>query len=151
MYKFIIYPILIVLLLFTSLDQLSNHAALIHYYSYKYAVNRATHAAAMQLDKEALADGHIVIDEYEAQLAARQLLNLNLEKDSYTITFFEVVHVESENVPYHYVNKQWNIELYLYKPAVILVISTELPHMIKSKPSFLWNIFGTSEVVSSFK
>lgn len=150
MYKFIIYPLLILVILFANLDQLSNHASLLHYYKYKYAINRATHAAAMQMDSRALAEGYIVINEEEALAVALEILNKNVAEHSYSLKYFEVVQLSSfSTIPYYYSNKQWDIELILYRPAVVMVIETEYAHIISSKQPYSWTIFGTSEVVTS--
>lgn len=151
MYKFIIYPLLIVILLYANLDQLHNHASLLQYYKYKYAINRATHAATLQIDRLALAEGLVLIDEEQANIVAHDILSKNLVGQDYRVVMFEVVQVDSNAAPYHYINRQWDIESYFYEPAVIMVVETTYQHLIPNTNNYNWKIFGTSEVITSFK
>lgn len=150
MYKFIVYPFLLLILLYAYVDQLSHHMAYIHYYKMKYALNRAAHAAAMQINEAALANGLIVIDEQAAYDAAQRLLYLNSKDEVYKLVYFTVINDIDSDSTYHYVNRQWNIDVMLNKPAVVLVIEATLPHIINTKEPYKWKINGTSEVVTSF-
>lgn len=151
MYKFIVYLFLIVALLFAYFDQLSNHASFIHYYKYKYAINRATHAAAMQLDDYALAEGRVIIDQNKAYDVAIKLLNMNIEQPNYSIRLFDVIQLGPNESPFHYKNANWGIDVIVYNPAVVMVVETSYNHFISSKSPYKWEIYGTSEVVTSFK
>lgn len=150
MYKFIVYLLLLIILFYAYMDQLSNHMAYTHYYKMKYALNRATHAAAMQIDEAALGNGTIMIDETAAFEAAQQLLALNSHNQSYQIMYFKVINNVSTTTPYNYINREWNIDVTLSKPAVVMVIEASLPHIISTKQPYIWKINGTSEVVAPF-
>ena len=158
MYKLILYPLLLVAMLMFYIDQLNQQVALQTYYTAKYALNRATHAAAMQLDKIALADGFLYIDPLQAYEQGRLMLFQNLQLDENgqitSHTFLQnpvkVLHFEviNDNLPLQYDNPQYNIELLIEAPTVIMVVEIYSPGIFSRRNQLKWEIVGSSKIIA---
>jgi len=105
----------------------------------KRAVNRAAHAAAQQVDEDALAAGVVHIDKAAAASAALRYLQTNLRLDSslaplpgsmlrdpVKIAELRVVN-GNEHFPYTYRNEVYDYEVTLRRPGVILIVRVRYP------------------------
>lgn len=128
----------------------------------KNALNRATHAAAQQLDSAALSEGIVRIDPDEAEQAAWTYLNSNLLLDSegkplpnspirepVEVLVFEVIN-EGYSFPYLYRNDTYNYEATLLRPGVVMIVRVEYPRAFKLLEPIEWYIRGVSELVLSY-
>ncbi len=141
-------------------QQLDQELAMKVYYKGKYAVNRATHAAAQQLDKHRLAEGQLFIDEERAIIMAKQYLYQNLLLDEngvptpqsflqspLHIVLFEIINADQQ-FPYLYDNSQYGIRLQLEQPAVIIVVALKYPSIFLHNDPVEWYVAGSSQLVA---
>lgn len=139
--------------------QLDREAAIRTLFETKRAVNRAAHAAAQQLDKDALASGVIRIDEAAAEAAALAYLQANMRLDSslsplpksmlrdpVRIAVLRVVN-EDAVFPYTYRNEAYQYEVTLRRPGVILIVWVRYPGMFNVLGPVEWYVKGTAELV----
>src|SRR5690606_31173254 len=105
----------------------------------KHAINRAAHAAAQQLDMEALGDGVMQIDPEAAAGTAAQYLQMNLSLDEngmpipqsflrhpVEVVVFDVVNADN-SFPYYYRNDTYSYEVILKRPGVVLIAKIIYP------------------------
>ncbi|MFF2483266.1 hypothetical protein [Paenibacillus sp. NPDC058071] len=125
----------------------------------KRAVNRAAHAAAQQLDRAALADGVLRIDEAAARLAAEAYLRANLRldangqplpgsslRDKPEIAVFDIIN-DSHTFPYRYTNDLYSYEATLKRPGVVIILKMDYPRVFEALPKIGWAIKGVAEPV----
>jgi len=155
--------LLIVLMLgvwtYIGLQQVEAELAMRTLFEGKRAVNRSVHAAAQQLDREALADGIFRIDEVKAAAAASSYLMNNLKLDHQgmpledaflreriEVRVYEVINDEY-NFPYTYRNEQYQYEVTLRRPGVIMIIHLKYPRAFGVLKPIEWEIKGAAELV----
>jgi hypothetical protein len=125
----------------------------------KRAVNRAAHAAAQQVDEDALADGVVHIDEAAAVSAALQYLRANLRLDSSLSPLpgsmlRDPVQIEelrvvngNEVFPYTYRSEIHDYEVTLRRPGVILIVRIRYPRGFNVMDPIEWTVKGSAELV----
>lgn len=125
----------------------------------KRAVNRAAHAAAQQVDREKLEMGVISI---APDLAAETTLlylrnNLSLDaelqplpgsflREPVEIRAFEIVN-EDASFPYTYRNPEYDYEVTLARPGVVLIAHVKYPRLFGVIAPIEWDLKGTAELV----
>ncbi|MFC4777132.1 hypothetical protein ACFO9Q_10075 [Paenibacillus sp. GCM10023252] len=143
----------------SHVQQVDSEMAMQLLFQGKHAVNRAAHAAAQQLDESALTRGQITIHPQQAREVAAKYLQSNLALDStgqplpgsfvrdrVEVLVFEVI---SEGVifPYTYKNDQYDYEVTLDKPGVILIIKLAYPRQWTALARMEWEIKGAAELI----
>ncbi|MNZ68973.1 hypothetical protein D3C78_872540 [compost metagenome] len=126
----------------------------------KHAVNRAAHAAAQQLDPEALGDGIFrIAPEAAAETAARYLqVNLRVDasgaplagsalKEPVEVVVFEIINAD-ETFPYTYRNNDYQYEVILHRPGVVLIALIRYPRAFELMEDIEWYIKGAAEVTA---
>src|SRR5690554_7630172 len=120
MYKLVLYLLLAVFFMTMYALQLDEEVSMNMLFRAKHGLNRSTHAAAQQFDKQKLAEGIMAIDQQAAEEIAYEYLQSNLKLDPANIplreSFLEspvevlVLEVLNENLlyPYHYVNDDFD-------------------------------------------
>lgn len=129
----------------------------------KYALNRSTHAAAQQLDIQKLSQGVTSINNDEAYNTAQVYLQKNLNLDTSNaplpntflrskvdVLVFEVIN-ENEQFPFTYTNVDYDYQVVLQKPGVIIIIRVIYPRTYNILGPITWEIKGVSEVVDAIK
>lgn len=161
MHKLVAIMAMMTIWLLCHIIQVDEEIAMKHLFQGKRAVNRAAHAAAQQLDKEALGEGVLRLDEKEAAAAAMQYLQTNLLLDGggsplpgswlrepVQVLVLEIINSE-QNFPYVYVNEAYQYEVVLRKPGVVLIAGIKHPHTFRGLDPIEWTIKGTAELVAS--
>ncbi|WP_042170494.1 hypothetical protein [Paenibacillus gorillae] len=160
MYKLLLLTLMVTVWMTLHLQQTDEEAAMKLLYQGKRAVNRAAHAAALQLDRQALSEGIIRIDEAAARAAASSYLAANLQlsahdwkplpnsplRDPIKILVFQIID-EGVSFPYVYRNDDYDYEATLRSPGVILIIRMEHPRIFTATPPIGWEIKGVAEQV----
>lgn len=139
--------------------QLDRELAVNTLFRAKYALNRTTHAAAQQLIPHKLADGIYAIDPDKAWEAALTYLQTNLQldetnsplpgsflKSTVDILVFEVIN-EDQVFPYRYLHPDFQFDVTLTRPGVVMVIRVEYPRTYRLLGPITWQIRGASELV----
>jgi len=124
----------------------------------KQAINRSAHAAAQQLNMEALGKGILRIDEEQAEEAAWQYLQTNLQLDrsgmplqhsflrhQAKVLVFEVIN-DHYSFPYYYRNAAYDYSVQLYRPGVIFIVEIQYPPAFQLMEPIIWQIKGTAEL-----
>lgn len=112
----------------------------------KGANNHATHDAVQLAKRDSVTDGLLVLDEHNAYGLFLDTIQLNLGldhslnpkagsplNDEVRIVFFDIIDETTVEFPYLYENETYRIAKHLNGPAVVAVIETEHPQLIKSK------------------
>lgn len=159
MYKLVLIIAMMSVWLTVNLLQVEEEMAMKTLFLGKHAINRAAHAAAQQLDIEALGDGLMQIDPVAAAGTAAQYLQMNLSLDQdgvpirhsflrhpVEVLVFDVVNAE-HSFPYYYRNDTYNYEVVLKRPGVVLIAKVIYPRAFQILDSIEWNIKGTAELV----
>lgn len=159
MYKLIIIMGMMSIWLAAQLMQVEEELGMKTMYQSKRAVNRAAHAAAQQLDKSALAEGILRIDEGEARALASLYLRSNLMLDEQgaplpnsplrhpvEVVALDIVNAE-ESFPYHYRNETYDFEATLRRPGVVMIVRIAHPRRFAVIDDRVWHIRGTAELV----
>jgi hypothetical protein len=139
--------------------QIDEETAIRTLFEAKRAVNRAAHAAAQQLDQDALAAGAMRIDEAAAASAALQYLRANMRldpslaplpnsmlRDPVEITVLRVINADAV-FPYTYRNETYNYEVTLKRPGVILIARVRYPRAFDMMGPVEWYVKGAAELV----
>ncbi|MFD0715952.1 hypothetical protein [Paenibacillus sp. GCM10027626] len=161
MYKLLLFILMLTVWLMLHTLQIDEEMAMAALYQGKHAVNRAAHAAAQQLEKEALAEGRVRIDEIGAAAEAARYLQWNLQLDAagrplpgtywnsdVKIAVFEVIN-DDRPFPYTYRNAAYNYEVTLQRPGVIMIIKLTYPRVFTMIEPIEWEIKGASELTAS--
>lgn len=159
MYKLVLMVAMMVIWLSAHVLQIEEEMAMKTLFQSKRAVNRAAHAAAQQLDKEALGAGIARIDEALAEDAAELYLQRNLQldengvplagsflRDPVEVLVFEVVNAE-QSFPFYYRNDTYNYETVLQRPGVIMIAKVVHPRRFSVIEPIEWEIKGAAELV----
>lgn len=158
MHKIVLYMLLLVFLMTLFALQIDEEVSMNTLFRVKYGLNRATHAAAQQLDEQKLSQGIMSIDPLAAEEEAYNYLQSNLQLDfdnlplqgSFLESPVEVVVLEiiNENriFPYLYVNDDYDYEVTLQRPGVIMIIRVEYPRIYQVIGPITWVIKGAAEL-----
>ncbi len=158
MYKLVMLALLAVFQMWMLTVQLEEELAMNLLFELKHGVNRAAHAASIQVDDNLLAQGIWAIDEQRAAEAGRHVLRENLRLDEnwepvagsplkqpVELLTFEVINSDN-SFPYHYVNDDYQYEVTLYRPGVVFIIRAEYPRLFNVVQPIVWTVKGTSEL-----
>ncbi|MFC4601925.1 hypothetical protein [Cohnella hongkongensis] len=139
--------------------QIDEEAAMRTVHEAKRAVNRAAHAAAQQVDREKLEMGIVSIDENLAREAAFLYLSHNLAlnewleplpgsflRDSVEVRAFEIINEEA-SFPYTYRHPQYDYEVKLDRPGVVLIAHVKYPRLFRVLAPVEWELKGAAELV----
>jgi hypothetical protein len=125
----------------------------------KRAVDRATHAAAQQLDRSKLELGVLSIDEAFARAAATDYLRDNLSLDSSLLPTddaflrdeveVKVWEVLNDNLtfPFTYRNALYHYEVTLERPGVVMIVHVKYPRLFGVLAPVEWDLKGTAQLV----
>lgn len=140
--------------------QIEEEMALRTFFEGKRAVNRAAHAAAQQLDSEALSEGIVRIDEEAALASALLYLRVNLRldeslaplpgsmlRDPVELAEFRVVNDDAA-FPFTYRNAALDYEVTLREPGVILIIRIRYPRGFTVMEPLDWYVKGAAELTA---
>jgi len=160
MYKLLLFILFMVVWTLLQAVQTDGEMAMQTLFHGKHAVNRAAHAAAQQLDQDELAAGRLVIDEQAAAVAARDYLYYNLQlgtdgaplpgsylREQPRIVALEVINSD-RHFPYTYRNPQYNYEVTLQRPGVVLIAYVPYTRAFRVIDPIEWHIKGTAELVA---
>lgn len=157
------YKLMLILLMMTvwvsmHFLQTDEEMAMKLLYQGKHALNRAAHAASQQLDPAAMAEGVLRIDPDAAESAAAAYLQANLHLDALgnplpnspvrervNVLVFEVIN-NDRIFPYTYRNDQYDYEVTLQRPGVVLIIHVVYPRAFTLLGPIEWEIKGVSEL-----
>lgn len=138
--------------------QLDQELAMHALFEAKHAVNRAAHAAAQQVDKAKLARGVPAIDSVAAAKAASVYLRENLRLDSLlrptgeswlrspAVIVRQEILPEWTVFPYTYVDPEYNYEVTLSRPGVILLVRIEYPRVYPVIGPIVWTVAAAHEL-----
>lgn len=159
MYKLLLVSLLAVSFLGLYAVQLDEEAAVQVFFQLKHSVNRAAHAAALQVDMHHLAEGEVRFDKAKAQQEAAQYLQRNLHlneqlmsgKDSFLKGHVSVEVLEfiddTYSFPHRYVNEEYEYAVTLQKPGVVLIVRAEYRSMFSVLKPIVWHVKGAAEIV----
>jgi hypothetical protein len=160
MYKLVLFLLLSVFLMTLHAKQFDEEIAMNSLFQAKYALNRAVHAAAQQLDTDKLARGITSINTVKAERTALQYLqkNLNLNasnmplpnaflRSKVEVLVFNVIN-ENEAFPYTYTNLDYDYKVMLQRPGIIMIIRVVYPRTYSIVGPITWEIKGVSETVN---
>lgn len=158
LYKFLMLMLLIVFHMHLMALQLDEERALQLLFEIKHGVNRSVHAAAQQVDEDMLAGGIIAIDEIRAKETALHYLRANLRLNEHNaplpgsllhhpveVLVMEVINSD-KSFPYSYVNAEYDYEVTLFQPGVIMIIRAEYPRIFHIIDPINWTVKGTAEL-----
>ncbi|MFC5704395.1 hypothetical protein ACFPVX_24155 [Cohnella faecalis] len=139
--------------------QMDEEIALGTVHEAKRAVDRAAHAAALQLDRDKLELGVLSLSKDQAETAALSYLQANLRLDDSLLPLpgsplqervkVEALAVinENESFPYVYENPVFDYETILYRPGVVLIVHVAYPRMFGVLAPIEWDLMGSAELV----
>ncbi|XEC94133.1 hypothetical protein AB6A23_22895 [Paenibacillus tarimensis] len=158
MYKLLLVTMLFVVLMLLQALQLDEEMAIQTLFQGKYAVNRAAHAAAQQVDADALSLGALRIDEAEAAAEASRYLSYNLRLDERgeplpesllreraEVLVFDVINGDRA-FPYLYRSEEYNMEATLQGPGVVMIVRLYYPRAFTVLAPIQWDIKGVAEL-----
>ncbi|WP_391570581.1 hypothetical protein [Cohnella sp.] len=159
MAKLLFSVLMIVLWWMLHALQIDEEAAMRTVHEAKRAIDRAAHAAAQQLDREKLELGIVSIDPDVAAQTANLYLSRNLSldaslepragsflRDPVEIRAFEIIN-EGVSYPYTYRNPQYDYEVTLKRPGVVLIAHVKYPRLFGVLAPVEWNLKGAAELV----
>jgi len=139
--------------------QIDEEVAMRTVHEAKRAVDRASHAAAQQLDREKLEMGVVSIDSTAAREQAIAYLRSNLHldaelvplpdaflRDRVEVLVFEIVN-EQASFPYTYRNPRYDYEIALDRPGAVLIARVKYPRFFGMLAPVEWTVKGTAELV----
>lgn len=159
MYKVVLIVAMMTLWITVHMMQVEEEMAMKTLSQGKRAINRAAHAAAQQVDKSALSEGIVRIDESSASREAALYLQQNLQLDTsgkplpnsflrhpVQVLVFDVINSE-ESFPYRYWNPTYNYEVELRSPGVVMIAKVVYPRAFNVMEPLEWEIRGAAELV----
>jgi hypothetical protein len=159
MYKLLLIPLMLLLWLTLYGSGMDQELAMKSYYKVKQAVNRGAHAAALQLDTVALANGVFQLDDEAARIRAEQYIYRNLLLDEFgmptvdsfirtpvEIVYFEILDASLE-YPYRYELSQYRFSTVFNSPAVIIVLHFSYPRIFSNNNPVEWDIVGSAQLI----
>ncbi|WP_424768842.1 hypothetical protein [Paenibacillus sp. sgz302251] len=160
MYKLLLIVVMMSVWLSIHLLQVEEELAMQTLFQGKYAVNRAAHAAAQQLDAEALGNGVTQIAPAAAVETAARYLQENLRLDDkgvplpesflkqpVEVMVFEIINAD-KTFPYTYRNDTYRYKVTLKRPGVIIIAHIVYPRAFQIIDSIEWHIKGAAELVT---
>jgi len=139
--------------------QIDEEAAMRVVHEAKRAIDRAAHAAAQQVDREKLEMGIVSIDPNVAGQTALSYLSYNLSldagleplagsflRDPVEVIALEIIN-EDSSFPYTYRNPQYDYEVTLDRPGVVLIAHVKYPRLFGVLAPVEWNLKGAAELV----
>lgn len=126
--------------------QTDEEAAVQTLFRTKYAVDRATHAAALQLDTAKLARGVTAVDPVAAESAAEAYLAANMPSGERWERVDFLVVPETAAFPYVYRSPDSEFRVMLRRPGVILLIRIEYRRAFRLLGDIVWIVGGSHEV-----
>jgi hypothetical protein len=158
MYKIVLYMLLLVFFMTLLALQIDEEVSMNTLFKVKHGLNRATHAAAQQLDEQKLAQGILSIDPQRAEEEAYHYLQYNLQLDEdnlplpgsflqtpVEVLVFEIID-ENQIFPHLYVNDDYNYKVTLQRPGVVMIIEVEYPRIYQVIGPITWIVKGTAEL-----
>jgi hypothetical protein len=158
MYKLVIYFLLSVFFMTMFALQVDEQVSMNTLFRVKHGLNRATHAAAQQLDELKLAQGVMSIHVQAAEQRAYEYMQTNLQLDlnnmplqegfleaPIDVLVFDVIN-EDRIFPYHYMNDEYNYEVTLERPGVVMIIRVEYPRIYHVIGPITWVVKGAAEI-----
>ena len=158
MYKLVLIIAMMSVWLTAHMLQIEQEMSMKTLFLAKQAINRSAHAAAQQLDGEALGKGIFRIDEEQAGKAAQIYLQTNLKLDSSgmplehsflrhqaKVLVFEIIN-EGAGFPYYYYNASYDYQVVLYQPGVVMIVEIQYPRAFQVLEPIIWQIKGTAEL-----
>jgi len=159
LYKAVLIVAMMTLWITVHMMQVEEELAMKTLSQGKRAINRAAHAAAQQVDKSALSEGIVRIDESAASTEAALYLQHNLQLDAsgkplpnsflrhpVQVLVFDVINSE-ESFPYRYWNPTYNYEVELRSPGVVMIAKVVYPRAFNVMEPLEWEIRGAAELV----
>lgn len=159
MYKLLLIIVMMSVWISIHMLQVEEELAVQTLFLGKHAVNRAAHAAAQQLDPEALGNGLVQIAPAAAAETAAQYLQTNLRLDesgmpmpdsflrhSVQVVVFEIINAE-QSFPFTYRNDAYHYEVILQRPGVVLIAHIVYPRAFQLLDAIEWDIKGVAELV----
>ncbi|MGG1314855.1 MULTISPECIES: hypothetical protein [Cohnella] len=159
MHKLVFGVLMIVIWWMLHAMQIDEEIAIGTLYEGKRAINRAAHAAAQQLDRNKLEQGIVSIDEAKASAAALSYLQANLRlqedlapqpgsllRDPVEIRVFRIIN-EDVQFPYTYINTEYDFQVTLDRPGVVLIAHMAYPRLFRALPPIEWELKGAAELV----
>jgi hypothetical protein len=160
MYKLLLIVLMLSVWLSIHLLQVEEELAMNTLFQGKHAINRSAHAAAQQLDSEALAEGVLRLAPDKAADAALLYLreNLRLDENGFPlpesflkhpvkVVVFELVNAE-HTFPYTYRNAEYQYEVTMTRPGVIIIVHMVYPRAFQVMEPIEWYIKGAAELVA---
>lgn len=160
MYKLVLFLASAVVIMALHAIQIDREASVHVLFRAKDAVNRAAHAAALQLDPFLLSEGVYAIDPLEAERMARFYLQENLKLDAGLQPLpgsflqseaewlvFDVVNGD-RSFPYTYEHETYDFEAVLYRPGVVLMVRIEYPRTYAFLPPISWVVKSVAEITA---
>lgn len=153
--------LMLLVALFMSLHALQTDEELAMHtlFEAKHAVNRAAHAAVLQIDPMQWAKGNAVIDEEQAYLEARRYLRENLRLDDnlaplpgsflrepVEIVVWKVIQ-NDQPFPYVFENDAYSYRVTLNRPGVIMIAKLSYPRVFTLMSPVNWTVKGAAELV----
>ncbi|KIL36821.1 hypothetical protein SD71_05270 [Cohnella kolymensis] len=159
MAKLVLSVLMIVIWWMLHALQMDEELAMGTVHEAKRAVDRAAHAAAQQIDREKLEMGVLSVHPEMAENAAAQYLRGNLAldaglkpvsgsflRDPVEVRVFEILN-ENLEYPYTYRNSQYQYEITLDRPGVVLIVHVKYPRLFGVLAPVEWNLKGSAELV----
>lgn len=159
MNKLVLFLLISVFVMMLQAVQWDHEMAVYALFRAKHALNRATHAAAQQLDLDRLPEGVHAIDEAGAWRTALEYLRGNLQLDEQLrplpgsflraeveVLEWKVVNAD-EGFPYVHDNAGLDYRVTLHRPGVIMVILVQYPRTFRLLGPTEWELKGVSELV----
>jgi hypothetical protein len=159
MHKLVFSVLMIVIWWMLHALQVDEELALGSVHEGKRAVDRAAHAAAQQADRAKLEMGIVSIDAPAAETAAAEYLRYNLRLDAdgmplpdsfwrerAEVRLFRVIN-ENNEFPYTYRNEQYDYEVTLNRPGVVLIVHLVYPRLFGVLSPVAWDLKGSAELV----
>ncbi|MBD2870914.1 hypothetical protein [Paenibacillus arenilitoris] len=160
MHKLLLIVIMMSVWISSHLLQVEEELAMRTLFLGKHALNRAAHAAAQQLDSEALGEGELRIAPDRAEAEAIRYLRANLLLDSageplpqsflkhpVQIVVFEIIN-DDRDFPYTYRNEAFQYEATLERPGIVLIAHVVYPRAFGLLDPIEWHIKGAAELTA---
>lgn len=159
MYKILLYVLLIGFFMALFGLQTDEELAMHTLFEAKHGLNRAAHAAALQVDEDKLAQGTLSINPDAAWTAALRYMQENLHlnganeplpgtflKQPVEVAVFEVIN-ENNSFPYVYENPGFGYTVTLNRPGVVIIAKVHFPRTYGVLGPITWEIKSSSELV----
>lgn len=159
MYKIVLYVLLIGFFMVLFGLQADEELAMHTLFEAKHGLNRAAHAAALQVDEDKLTKGIPSIDPDAAWTAASRYLQENLHlnsaneplpgtflREQVEVSVFEVIN-ENHVFPYVYESPGFGYTVTLNRPGVVIIAKVHFPRTYSVLGPITWEIKSSSELV----